>query len=337
MRLRGILTGVVLCTSLLLTGCLKQRTVFDELEAVPDIKSAKISANCNIEDLDGVSGALAVKLDLVNNQAFDFKVQGEISEEIEESDAEGSEEPAIEVVDYEIDLNLVSSQGKYYINVDGVRKLLDSFGVSLLFADVLSTDAEYLYFTADEVESFDISLIQGKDPVLEEVGREVYLAVKDIFTRESRDCLTTIEGIPAIVISGKNIETFSSDVREFVETKLDGLIDSVKTKLESSDFESTKALSEEFEMYDKDKLLKGIDELKAFILDNNASFKFTFKTTSSSQRGSIEFISDAGSVSVSFTVYNESPAVKIPDNAKSLADCMYNAMPDYESEFGYTE
>lgn len=344
MKLRNIFMSITLSASLLLAGCGKQTTIFDEIEAAPQISSGdlKFDLDLNVNEEDGsASGTATIDCTMVSPRDFEVTTKGSIhtvsknSESSESTSDQG--EAAAEIDDFNLDLNFICNDNKVYVAMNGIKSLITDLQLEFLLGELMDIDSEYIYLTFDDMKELgydlDGTLIEEEDPVLDDVASELYTVVKDFFMKDSTKYLTTVDKIPAIVISEDNIDDFEKSVVDFINNDLDSLYAGIKDKLASSEVESTKALAE-YSMTedDKEEMIADFTDFVKRFKEAKSKLTFTFESSAGGAHGAIELVTSDDNVKLSFSVDKNASAIKTPENAKSFSEIFNNLSETTEVE-----
>lgn len=329
MNFKKTLIGISAAT-VLLAGCNTQKTVFDEIEAMDKATGGQLVLDISTEGISEFAANVKTELGIVSPAEFTAKITGGVTVNPNSATAD----TAVPSMKITADLDAIYKDNKFYIGLKGVNDLINNLGMSAMFMDLSGIQAEYAYITMDDMAMSGVPNVFSSeiDPKLEEVYKDGFALVKEMFTAKDRKYLCTVDNMPAITISKDNVDDLAKDLTDFVNNKLDSFITSAKTKLSESTTESTKALAESIQTnYSKEDMLTAIKQIKSAIVDKNIKFTFKLQSVKGGYNGGISVESNMGNIKLGISFKNELPVVKAPEGAISLTEqisSMYPPIPE---------
>ena len=255
----AVMLAMVLC---LFSGCSLRRTVFDEIEQMPDFKSGIISVDLSINS-ETVTGSLKLDTDLVAYNAFDSKIVGSL----DFTNAENDEKTTVP-----LNLNVLYSNQVLYVNAIG----LEDLSASLSCANSIKATAEYFSFSDDYLHESGISVTPSElaahdQKVLNSILSDLYSEIKRYFNSSGTSYLSWRNQKPALILDSDTIEDFYMNASTFISESLVDWKESAILQLQDSEYDSSKIIARVINGIDAETLMSDLNRLRSLVLDDGYS------------------------------------------------------------------
>lgn len=302
----AVMLAMVLC---LFSGCSLRRTVFDEIEQMPDFKSGIISVDLSVNS-DIVTGSLKLDTDLVAYNAFDSKIVGSLNF----TNAENDEKTTVP-----LNLNVLYSNQVLYVNAIGLADL----SASLNCANSIKATAEYFSFSDDYLHESGISVTPSElaardQKVLNSILSDLYSEIKRYFSSSGTSYLSWRNQKPALILDSDTIEDFYMNASTFISESLVDWKESAVLQLQDSEYDSSKIIARAIDGIDAETLMSGLNRLRSLVLDDGYSICIVVSSAEDRIFYSITGTAAVNNFELRVVFKNSTPTVRLPDSVQAI-------------------
>lgn len=302
----AVMLAMVLC---LFSGCSLRRTVFDEIEQMPDFKSGIISIDLSVNS-DTVTGSLKLDTDLVAYNAFDSKIVGSLSF----TNAENDEKTTVP-----LNLNVLYSNQVLYANAIG----LEDLSASLSCANSIKATAEYFSFSDDYLHESGISVTPSElaardQKVLNSILSDLYSEIKRYFNSSGTSYLSWRNQKPALILDSDTIEDFYMNASTFISESLVDWKESAVLQLQDSEYDSSKIIARAIDGIDAETLMSDLNRLRSLVLDDGYSICIVVSSAEDRIFYSITGTAAVNNFELRVVFKNSTPTVRLPDSVQAI-------------------
>lgn len=302
----AVMLAMVLC---LFSGCSLRRTVFDEIEQMPDFKSGIISVDLSVNS-DTVTDSLKLDTDLVAYNAFDSKIVGSL----DFTNAENDEKTTVP-----LNLNVLYSNQVLYANAIG----LEDLSASLSCANSIKATAEYFSFSDDYLHESGISVTPSElaardQKVLNSILSDLYSEIKRYFNSSGTSYLSWRNQKPALILDSDTIEDFYMNASTFISESLVDWKESAILQLQDSEYDSSKIIAGGIDGIDAETLMSGLNRLRSLVLDDGYSICIVVSSAEDRIFYSITGTAAVNNFELRVVFKNSTPTVRLPDSVQAI-------------------
>lgn len=302
----AVMLAMVLC---LFSGCSLRRTVFDEIEQMPDFKSGIISVDLSVNS-DTVTGSLKLDTDLVAYNAFDSKIVGSL----DFTNAENDEKTTVP-----LNLNVLYSNQVLYVNAIGLEDLSASLGC----ANSIKATAEYFSFSDDYLHESGISVTPSElaardQKVLNSILSDLYSEIKRYFNSSGTSYLSWRNQKPALILDSGTIEDFYMNASTFISESLVDWKESAILQLQDSEYDSSKIIARAIDGIDAETLMSDLNRLRSLVLDDGYSICIVVSSAEDRIFYSITGTAAVNNFELRVVFKNSTPTVRLPDSVQAI-------------------
>lgn len=302
----AVMLAMVLC---LFSGCSLRRTVFDEIEQMPDFKSGIISVDLSVNS-DTVTGSLKLDTNIVAYNAFDSKIVGSLNF----TNAENDEKTTVP-----LNLNVLYSNQVLYANAIG----LEDLSASLSCANSIKATAEYFSFSDDYLHESGIcvtpSELAARDQkVLNSILSDLYSEIKRYFNSSGTSYLSWRNQKPALILDSDTIEDFYMNASTFISESLVDWKESAILQLQDSEYDSSKIIAGVIDGIDAETLMSGLNRLRSLVLDDGYSICIVVSSAEDRIFYSITGTAAVNNFELRVVFKNSTPTVRLPDSVQAI-------------------
>lgn len=302
----AVMLAMVLC---LFSGCSLRRTVFDEIEQMPDFKSGIISVDLSVNS-DTVTGSLKLDTDLVAYNAFDSKIVGSLNF----TNAENDEKTTVP-----LNLNVLYSNQVLYVNAIG----LEDLSASLNCANSIKATAEYFSFSDDYLHESGISVTPSElaardQKVLNSILSDLYSEIKRYFSSSGTSYLSWRNQKPALILDSDTIEDFYMNASTFISESLVDWKESAVLQLQDSEYDSSKIIARAIDGIDAETLMSDLNRLRSLVLDDGYSICIVVSSAEDRIFYSITGTAAVNNFELRVVFKNSTPTVRLPDSVQTI-------------------
>lgn len=309
MSVRALLVVMLAMVLCLFSGCSLRRTVFDEIEQMPDFKSGIISIDLSVNS-ETVIGSLKLDTDLVAYNAFDSKIVGSLNF----TNAENDEKTTVP-----LNLNVLYSNQVLYANAIG----LEDLSASLNCANSIKATAEYFSFSDDYLHESGISVTPSElaardQKVLNSILSDLYSEIKRYFNSSGTSYLSWRNQKPALILDSDTIEDFYMNASTFISESLVDWKESTVLQLQDSEYDSSKIIARAIDGIDAETLMSDLNRLRSLVLDDGYSICIVVSSAEDRIFYSITGTAAVNNFELRVVFKDSTPTVRLPDSVQAI-------------------